>query len=78
VRRPSQWLRSWEGPVESEAYEQKWATLSEEDTGVLLTHIITTDTLIVSLSGCCSRWSHHLPSNQANYDTMCVLHRVMI
>jgi hypothetical protein len=45
---------------------------------VLFSQIITKVTIIVSLSICLSRWRFHLSSDQANYDTMCVNHRVMI
>jgi hypothetical protein len=45
---------------------------------VLFSQIITKVTIIVSLSVCLSRWRFHLSSDQANYDTMCVNHRVMI
>jgi hypothetical protein len=46
--------------------------------GVLFSQIITKVTVIVSLSVCLSEWRFHLSSDQANYDTMCVNHRVMI
>jgi hypothetical protein len=48
------------------------------DAVVLFSQIITKVTIIVSLSVCLSEWRFHLSSDQANYDTMCVNHRVMI